>query len=191
MSEKKKGFLARRAVGTARYVGRRFGNQFINKVGRDSLSKGAQRAKATLTPSEVDPDDFRAGLDGRYSDGGVKRFRDVMRTSNVSDDDLAGLAKSRRRAGIMMFVAAGGFLLLGSWMMINAEGFNQVVFGLVTALMSFLFVTIGINHDFSRWQIEQKRFGGFKEYLGTKPVLASKFHHEVGVGNKVAPRADE
>jgi len=189
MSEKKKGFLARRAEGTARYVGRRFGNQFINKVGRDSLTKGAQHAKHTLTPREVDPEDFRAGLEGRYADGGVARFKAVMEASGVDDESLPGLAKYRRRAGLMMFAAAGGFLFLGAWMIIGAQGFNQVLFGFVTAFMSLLFVTIGINHDFSRWQIEQKRFGGFKEYLGTKPLAAKSAH--VLSDDKTPARSDK
>ncbi len=169
MSDNKDGFFARKAKGTAKYVGRRFGNQFSNKVGRDSLKLSAERARATMIPTEIDPKDFRAGLEGRYEDGGISRFSQAMRDAGIPEAYLPILARQRRRASIIMFAAAAGFLLFGASMIIRADGFNDGLFGFATAFMSLLFMAIGINHDFSRWQIHHRRFGGFKEYLGTKP----------------------
>ncbi|MFG6573548.1 hypothetical protein ACGYLO_18290 [Sulfitobacter sp. 1A13353] len=169
MSEPKKGFISRSSRGVARYVGRRFGNQFVNEVGRDLVTKGFNRAKETLTPVEMDRDDFRAGLNGRYEDGGKTRFEEVLRETNTNNRQLAALAQHRRRAAYVMFAAAAGFLLFGAVMIVRAGGFNEALYGFVTAFMSFIFLTIGISHDFVRWQIEQRRFGGFLEYFGKSP----------------------
>jgi len=169
MSEPKKGFLSRSSRGVARYVGRRFGNQFANEVGRNSVTKGFKRAKETLRPVEMDRDDLRAGLNGRYNDGGKSRFEEALRETDTNNKQLAELAQYRRRAAYVMFAAAAGFLLFGASMIVRAGDFNEALYGFVTAFMSLLFLAIGISHDFSRWQIEQRRFGGFMEYFGKSP----------------------
>jgi hypothetical protein len=165
-TEKRKGFIARTGTGAARYAGRRFGNSFINKVGIDSVLKGATNAKEAMSPEDLDVNEFKAGLEGRYKDGGVARFEEQMRIAGVTAKDLPALAKSRKVSAQVMFAASALFLLIGAYMIITAQQGNNVLYGLSTASMSIIFIVTGIRHEFSRWQIEQRRFGGFKEFVG-------------------------
>ena len=76
---KKRGFLARRAIGVGGYVGRRFGNTYNNKLGYDSVKMGFKGARSAMTLETIDKDEIRRGLDGRYEDGGISRFSDMMK----------------------------------------------------------------------------------------------------------------
>ena len=75
------------------------------------------------------------------------------------------LARFRGRSSGVMFIAAGFFLLLGAWLMIDAERAQDILYGFSTSFTALVFLVLGVRHDFSRWQIEQRRFGGFMEYL--------------------------
>lgn len=174
MAEKKKGFLARRAEGTARYVYKRFGNSFINEVGVDSVKQGASVAREAMTPKAFDREDFNDGLNGRYQDGGVVRFAELMRENGLKEADLQRLSYDRRKSAGIMFLAAAFFLILGAYFMVTAETGSTILFGFSTAFVSLCFISVGVRHDFSRWQIESRRFGGFRDYLNDAKTTPSK-----------------
>lgn len=165
MADKEKGFFARRLDGAKGYVGRRFGNEFINGVGRQALSDGLKGARENLQPNKLDPDEFRAGLNGRYADGGASRFAEMVRDRKLSDQDLDQLARLRRRDSRIMYAAAGFFFVVGLYMILTSGSFTDGVQGMATAFCCFIFGIIGVRNDFGRWQIEQRRFGAFREYL--------------------------
>ena len=160
------GFITRRARGVTRYVGRRFGNPFIREVGRESLSRGVTHAKAALMPPKTSREEIELGLQGRYRDGGRERFREMMRMQQVVEQDLAELAANRRRAAIICFLGSAVCLAIGTVLMVQAGSVSEKIFGFVTSFTSITLLAIGIRHDFSRWQIVNRRFGGLREYLG-------------------------
>ena len=181
MTEKKQGFFARRAQGTKRYVARRFGNRVIG-IGYESMKNGLEGTRKAMTPVAIDRKEFNQGLDGRYIDGGVARFAEMMKQQGIRKEDLPLLEKSRSRSAGIMFLSAGIFLMFGAWLMIRAENIQYVLFGFSTAFTAFIFVALALRHDYSLWQIRQRRFGGFMEYLkgvkgakktGTEIVSAS------------------
>jgi len=165
MTENKRGFLARRAQGTVRYVGRRIGNPFIAEVGIDNFKKGVVGAREAMKPQKLDREDFQSGLNGRYADGGVARFAEIMKEADLKEDDLPQMQYTRRRSAIIMFISAALFVALGSYVMISGTGGRDILMGFVTAFVSFVLVAIGVREDFSRWQIQMRRIGGFLEYL--------------------------
>jgi hypothetical protein len=173
MSEKKKGFLARTGKAAGGYVFRRFGNGFIREVGTDNFKKGVMGAKASMTPAALDRDDFEKGLNGRYEDGGVSRFAEIMRENGVSEEQLPALQHARRRSAIIMFASAAVAVIFGVWTMITSDDGKGLLMGLSTAFISIVFLGLGARDDFSRWQIQNRRMGGFREYLngdsGAKP----------------------
>ena len=165
MSVEKNGFMARRARGAARYIARRFGNPFINRVGRDVLTAGVAGAKSAMIPGKFDLDEFRAGLSGRHNDGGAARFAEKVLEEGITDGLLLRMARNRRRSARAMLASAVIFLMTGAYLMVSAPVARDMVFGFSTAFSALVFVALGIRHDFSRWQIENRRFGGFREYL--------------------------
>lgn len=174
MNNPKRGFAARRTRGAGRYLARRFGNPFITKVGRDTLTKVGAGAKSALLPGRFDPGECRAGFAGRYDDGGAARFAARTLEAGITGDRLAALARNRRRSARAMFSAAFMFLAAGACLMLSASTFHHTLFGFSTSFSALAFMALGIRHDFSRWQIENRRFGGFREYLkggGSRPSL--------------------
>lgn len=163
--EQKQGFLKRSGKGVVRYVGRRFGNSFINEVGVETLKESASRARHAIIPRKFDADEFRSGMNGRYEDGGISRFSEMMIENNLKDEDIPALRRQYTRSAGVMFISAAAFLMIGAYMMFVSDIFIQTVCGFITSFVSFLFIALGLRHDFSRWQVENRRFGGFSEYL--------------------------
>lgn len=164
----KKSFLARRKDGLVRYVGKRFGNENDNKLGKDVFMGGVEQAKRTLMPLEYDPSDVSSGYRGRYEDGGVAAFARAMKAAGITEEMLPALERERLLNFRILATAAFSFLIIGVYLMISAESFSGIKNGFGTSLASFIFIALSLRHDFSRWQIAQRRFGGFREYLFRK-----------------------
>ena len=162
--EEKKGFLARRSKGARRYIVRRFGNRFLEE-GYRTLKNNMAGARHAMSPRKLDPDELREGFNGRYDDGGFARFAQVMREQKTGERDLIIMARKQKRNMIIMLIAGLVFFLLGAWTMVTAKQGQDILFGFSTSFMAFIFGLLAMRHDFSRWQIEERRFGGFREYL--------------------------
>jgi hypothetical protein len=172
-----KGFFARRKEGVKKYTLNRLASPFIRKSGEAYSGT----ARSALTPQKLDRQDMLSGYNGRYSDGGRARFAELMkevdqmnRLKAESDKsgktvytplDLDQMAKSRRRASGIMFAGAALFFGTAFYFIIAAGGYMDVLFGLASAMCSFIFLALSAQHDFSRWQIQERRLGGFREYL--------------------------
>ena len=170
MSEERKGFLKRRAEGAGRYVRSRIGNRYINEVGTSTVRQTVSSAREAMTPRAWDSDEMGAGFRGRYADGGVARFAEVMRERGLGTSDLQALAAQRQRNARIMFAAAGGFLLFGLAMVVSASDFEDILHGLVTSFPSAIFGALGLRSSFERWQLTERRFGGLLEYFRGLPA---------------------
>lgn len=157
----KKGRIAR--VGG--YFGRRVGNPFINRVGRETLSGGAEQARCVLRPERVSREEARGAYHGRYEDGGRARFAQVMAQQGVPERDLAGLEASRARLFRYMIGFSGVALTFGAVIPFLTDDWLIMISGLIFGLFSFVFLAIGLRHDFAAWQIRNRRFGGIREYV--------------------------
>jgi hypothetical protein len=157
----KKGRIAR--VGG--YFGRRVGNPFINRVGRETLSGGVDQARSVLKPERVTREEARSAYHGRYEDGGRARFSQVMAQQGVPDRDLPVLEASRVR--LFRFMAALSLLTLvmGAVIPFLTDDWLIMISGLIFGLFSLVFLAIGFRHDFAAWQIRNRRFGGIREYV--------------------------
>lgn len=127
-----------------------------------------------MATSRLDIGNFRTALFGRYDDGGAARFAERMHAQGVTDEHLTRLARNLGRSAVSMLVAAGGFLALAAFQIATASLERQLLFGIATAFAAFFFLASGTRHDFGRWQIKNRRFGGFQEYLLGICAMTSK-----------------
>lgn len=153
-----------RAARFGGYFGRRVGNPFINRVGRDTLSEGADRAGHVLRPERVSREEARGALRGRYEDGGRARFAQLMSEKGVREGDLLELERMRVRQFRSMCVISAIALLLGASIPFLTDDPLIMMSGLILGLFSLVFLAIGLRHDLAAWQIRNRRFGGILEY---------------------------
>ena len=85
--EAEQGFLKRRTKGVKRYVGRRFGNQFL-KAGYSTVKSNMAGTRKAMTPKSFDLNEFRQGIEGRYEDGGVARFMQMVKEEKIGEQEL-------------------------------------------------------------------------------------------------------
>ena len=178
--EAEQGFLKRRTKGVKRYVGRRFGNQFL-KAGYSTVKSNMAGTRKAMTPKSFDLNEFRQGIEGRYEDGGVARFMQMVKEEKIGEQELERKIRNHAWSAMIMLIAAVIFFLIGSWMMITAERGPEILFGFTTSAMVFLFGVLAMRHDYSRWQIEQRRFGGFREYLRSGKSVQGAGHSGTGI----------
>lgn len=160
-ADQKRGRIAR--IGG--YFGRRVGNPFITRVGRDTLYEGADQARGVLRPERVSREEARGAYHGRYEDGGRARFAQLMAQKGVPDRDLPGLEANRVRLFRFMVLLSVVTLTLGAAIPFLTDDWLIMISGLIFGLLSLVFLTIGLRHDFAAWQIRNRRFGGIREYL--------------------------
>lgn len=170
MTDEKKGMIRKFGDGGVKYISRRFGNQFINKVGKDSLTGSYQAAKDTLKIKTASREELLGGFYGRYADGGRARFTQMMHMKGIKEDELPGMAAVCRRDALITFAGGVLFLAIGAWSILNAAPAFTFIYTISTMVVSLVLFAVGLRHDFARWQIEQRRFGGFREYFTGKPT---------------------
>ena len=161
-SEKpKKSFLARvRTFGISRIR-----NPALLNRSKKNLAGSAQAATSSLAPKNLDVADFRAGLRGRYKDGGRARFAQMMDRQGLDLEQADDMRANHLRAGAIFALAAAVMLAFGIYSAATATNTAGLIAGISLCVVFFLFMALAIRHDFSAWQILARRFGGFNEYL--------------------------
>ncbi|WP_136661467.1 hypothetical protein [Nitratireductor sp. XY-223] len=104
------------------------------------------------------------GFGGRYRDGGVERFRDLSQNMSRTDleQQLHGWQQQR-------FVFQYASLLSILAVPLGIVFFRISAFLAIGLIALFLFSLFrAIRADYFAWIIEQKRFGGFYDYLSTR-----------------------
>jgi hypothetical protein len=160
-TEEKRGRIAR----LGGYFGRRVGNPFINRVGRDTLYDGANQARGILRPERVSRSEVAGAIRGRYDDGGRARFAQVMAQQGVPERDLPRLEEMRVRQFYAMCAVSLLALCLGAAVPFLTDDWLIMISGLIFGLFSLVFLAVGLRHDFAAWQIRNRRFGGIREYV--------------------------
>jgi hypothetical protein len=160
-SEKTNGFVGR----VAGWGFRKVRNPEISAVSRKTLTGGISAARESITPVNLDLDEIRAGLKGRYEDGGAARFLEIMTASGIDEDQLPDMASRHRRQAAMNLAIA---LLVAavSFAMILTSGTRfGILGGAGFSIFSLAFLSLSIRSDFSAWRITERRMDGFKSYL--------------------------
>lgn len=147
------------------YFGRRIGNPFINRIGRETLGDGADQARGALRPERVTKNEVRGAIRGRYADGGRSRFAELAAQQGLGPADLDGIELMRIRQFRAMCAVSLLALVLGAAVPFLTSDRLIMISGLIFGLFSLVFLTIGLRHDFAAWQIRSRRFGGIREYL--------------------------
>lgn len=172
--EQKRGFFARRKDAAKNYTFQRMASPFMRQAG----SEYVDTARHAILPRAFDKADFLAGYNGRYKDGGRARFQEIIAEEKrrlrvlsaekgveMSLPELPELAKARRRASLVMFAGFGLSFIASIFFLINQNGGLDIFAGIAAFLGSMIFLGLAAQHDFSRWQIQERRMGGFREYL--------------------------
>ena len=167
-STEKPSFIQKSSRAAKGYIGKRFGNRFINEVGREAMKSSVALAKETILPKKADPEEIRSGYHGRYKDGGKARFQQMVVEENLSENRLDELAYDLRNQARVVFCSGLFFLLLGVFISFTGESWSALRNGLGTSLASLIFIALGLRQDFCRWQVEERRFGALREYLFQK-----------------------
>lgn len=113
-----------------------------------------------LRPKSIDA----KGLMGRYSDGGIERFRQM--TQGMSEFELGDQYRGwlLQRACFQYASLAAILAIPVGFVFLQISKF--LIFGLVAMFLFALFRAV--RADFFAWILEQGRFGGFLDYLGSR-----------------------
>ncbi len=161
MSKKSVSFLGR----AGRYGANKIQSQTIRDTSRGAMRAGGEAAMDALRPARADLADMRAGLDGRYWDGGHQRFREMVDKQGLSEADLAALAETHGRnfrlytgLSIAFLVGAFGMIFLG-------DGALSFLGTLVLLIFMLGALVRGLQADFAAYQIRVRAFCGLRQYL--------------------------
>ncbi|GFE66959.1 hypothetical protein [Litoreibacter roseus] len=142
------GFLARRGGLHRAFDGARKGADFFGDLA------------GRLRPKPFD----RFGLSGRYPDGGIARFQHM--TENMSEFELGEQYRGWQLQRTWFQYAALAAVLAIPVGAVFLQISKYLIFGLVTLFLFALFRAV--RADFFVWILEQGRFGGFLDYLGSR-----------------------
>ena len=173
MSEKK-GIVHKVGQRGFGYFKRRIGNEFINKVGRDNMTSSYSAAKNALKPQRVSKSEIEAALNGRYEDGGRERFETLVREKKLDAPALADLMVSHKRNATISLGIAGLTLVLGVVAILSVGIMHSLLYALLTLVVILMFLALSVRHDYARWQIANRRFGGLREYFGARKQATGK-----------------
>lgn len=165
MSEEKKTVkpgISKRVFGWGQ---KRIRHPFLGDVSRGIVREGGKSALQGLKPQVIAPEEAREGFRGRYADGGVSRFRDMVSSLSITEEDLQTLDTFHRLQRLLNGVAGllTGFLGLCMVMLgdIAVTRFGGVAF----LVFTLVFMAGTLRHDFSLWQIRNRRMAGLSSYL--------------------------
>lgn len=160
-AESKKG-IGRRVAG---WGIRKFRNPAISAASRKTLTGGFSAAREVLKPEKMNVDEIRAGLKGRYEDGGAARFREVVEASGLSEDQLPEMVLRHRRQALLNIAISIAIVAASFSMILNSANTIGILGGAAFSIFSLVFLTLAIRSDFSAWRIRMRRMDGFKAYL--------------------------
>jgi|GEM_PF-3697475 len=125
-----------------------------------------EEARNSARPARLDRTDFLKGLNGRHHDGGKAKFAEAVKQNDFPADKLDHFAAHNRKIAAI-YLAVGliapfiGYLISGGDQAINFGPLFRIA---VIFVMALAFV-VSVKHDFSSWQISNRRFGSFREYV--------------------------
>lgn len=143
----------------ADFLGRRGAVDKAFATGREAADFISDLA-AKVTPKPLDQD----GLKGRYSDGGIARFKDAA--GGMSEYQLGERLRGweRQRQAFQYTALISVLAIPAGAIFLNVSRF--VVIGLAAL---FLFAVLrAVRADYFAWIVEQGRFGGFYDYLTSR-----------------------
>lgn len=162
MSESEKKSIFRKMGG---YSINRVQPKAIREASRDSLRSGGGAALKALKPAKLDTGDIRDGLSGRYADGGKARFAEMVAQRDLSEDDLSDLVVVHLRDFRIYGLLAGIFLLIAILLIALTSAQFSAAGGIILSLFSLGAFARAIQSDFAAYQIRQRAFCGFNQYL--------------------------
>lgn len=137
----------------------------FRQLGQSSRSFGSA-ARETLLPTEkLDMADMRAGFEGRYSDRGAARFRQMMADQGIGNEKLRRIADAHARQTRINFAIGAGTFLASMVMMRVSEITTGILGGAVLGMFSLAFLLVALRHDYARWQIRVRRMDGLRAYM--------------------------
>jgi len=162
--KQKKGILGRAVGRIGAYTSNRLMARTTREVAIDTARVGSRAALEAIRPARISAQELRAGLNGRYEDGGLARFSEALREAGVDERDLPRMAEGHRRASLVYIAGAVGLLLLSCHFAL-APGLMMKLSSVATLVATFAIAAFAMRHDFIAWQIDSRAFAGFRKYL--------------------------
>lgn len=160
--------ISSRIARLGKYAARRIADLFTGLPGRQALREACRSMGDAIRPKRPERDDPAQGCRGRHADGGRTRFRAVAEESCFDEAALKRLAASRRRNALAFCIAAAAAQISGSALPFLAQDLARALAGLALGPFLFAMLVTAVRADFASWQIEQRRFGDFAEYVAMR-----------------------
>lgn len=162
--EPRRGFLTR----VSSYGKGRFRDQRLVGKSRKNITGAISAIGEAMKPAAMDPDEFRKGVSGRYADGGRGRFKNEMGRRKLNEHQIDLIADGHLRIALVFLCSGAGSFALAAWWMLSGQGLNGFLFGVGIFIAVLVFVALSIRHDYAAWQIRERRFGGFRDYVESR-----------------------
>ena len=152
---------------------RRIGNYGSRRVVPDSVADQAKKnatgsvrvALDALRPNHIDPDELRAGYEGRYSDGGKNRFEVMVAQNDLDEHQLDRMSEHNHKIALAFLLGGVIGLVFGFYMMFTEDMMLMIFAGAATCIVGLTLFATSLRFEYISWQIANRRFGGFREFL--------------------------
>lgn len=157
--------LSRRVFGWGQ---NRVRHPFMGEMSREIVKEGGKSALAGIKPLPLDLQEIRKGFRGRYEDGGSSRFRDLVKSLDLTEEDLQTLDEFHRLQRALNGIAGAVAALFGFGLMVLADTPVVRFGGMAFLLFALVFLVGYLRHDFSLWQLRKRQMAGLSSYLSDR-----------------------
>ncbi len=140
----------------------------VSSYAKHNLVRSTHVAAEALKPNVIDRDEILSGYNGRYSDGGRARFATMAHERGLDDNAIDELRIQRTHAAIIYGVSGIFGFLFGIYMMFTEQDLHLIFSGAGASVAGMTVIALAVRNDFTAWQLSQRRFGGFREYLESR-----------------------
>lgn len=147
---------------------KRVRHPFLGEMSREIVKEGGKSALAGIKPLPLDPEEIRKGFQGRYEDGGSSRFSEMMKSLDLTENDLETLDEFHRLQRFLNGLSGALAILLGFGLMLFGDMAVIRVGGIAFLLFALVFLVGYLRHDFSLWQLRKRQMAGLSSYLSDR-----------------------
>lgn len=171
MSDKEKPSILRRA-GT--FGLNKVRPESVRDASRQSLSSGRAAALKALKPQKIDIEDAKGAIHGRYEDGGVQRFSEMVVEMGLKPEDLEALKAMHKRQFLIYGCLAVAFFIMSLVTIFTTSGQFSALGGVILCIFAVGSIVNAVRSDYAAYQIDQRAFCGLRAYLSGTRIKREK-----------------
>lgn len=137
----------------------------VRSASRMSIGSGRKAAMEALRPESIDIQEAKTAFKGRYEDGGKQVFAQMVRSNNLSEEDLKAIHDRHRQYAMIYTALSAVFFLIALGMILFTSGQFSIFSSIVLCLFSFGSLIRGVQSDYAAYQVRTRSFCGIHAYL--------------------------